>query len=103
MSWANPSCSITSPSTGVRNRRTPARSAEARLAAVPGLQFKLFLAAYLLWRLVADGLKPVRHAYPWGLSGIQWVCLVALAFYLPLTVRQWRRLHVPKEPTLSVL
>ncbi len=59
----------------------------AQLAAVPGLQFKAFLAAYLAWRLLADGLKPVRVPYPLGLSGIQWVCLVALALYLPLLVR----------------
>ncbi|MFO1341119.1 MAG: prolipoprotein diacylglyceryl transferase family protein [Burkholderiaceae bacterium] len=58
-----------------------------RLAAVPGLQFKGFLAAYLLWRLLGDGLKPVRHAYALGLSGIQWVCLLALALYLPLVLR----------------
>jgi len=64
----------------------------ARLAAVPGLQFKFYLATYLAWRLVADGLKPVRMPYPLGLSGIQWVCLVALAIYLPLVWRAARRL-----------
>lgn len=58
-----------------------------RLAAVPGLQFKCFLAAYLGWRLLGDGLKPVRHPYALGLSGIQWVCLLALALYLPLVLR----------------
>lgn len=62
------------------------------LAPVPGLQFKLFLAAYLAWRLVGDSLKPVRMPYPFGLSGIQWVCLVALAVYLPLVWRASRRL-----------
>jgi len=41
---------------------------------------------------VADGLKPVRMPYPLGLSGIQWVCLVALAIYLPLVWRAARRL-----------
>ena len=56
----------------------------ARLAPVPGLAFKCFLAAYLLWRLLIDGLKPVRYSYPLGLSGIQWVCLLALLAYLPL-------------------
>jgi phosphatidylglycerol---prolipoprotein diacylglyceryl transferase len=62
------------------------------LAPVPGLQFKLFLAAYLAWRLIGDGLKPVRVPYPFGLSGIQWVCLVALAVYLPFVWRAARRL-----------
>ena len=61
--------------------------ASARLAAVPGLRFKLFLWAYLLWRLLGDGLKPVRVEYPLGLSGIQWVCLAALVLYTPLLLR----------------
>ena len=65
---------------------------EAYCAPQPGLLFKLFLASYLLWRLGVDTLKPVPYAYPLGLSGIQWVCLLALAAYLPLLVRQWRKL-----------
>ena len=63
-----------------------------RLAAVPGLGFKCFLAAYLVWRLLIDGLKPVRVAYAGGLSGIQWVCLLALLAYLPFVVRAFSRL-----------
>jgi prolipoprotein diacylglyceryltransferase len=63
-----------------------------RCATQSGLLFKLMLSAYLLWRLLIDGLKPVPYAYPLGLSGIQWVCALALAGYGPLTVRQWRRL-----------
>ena len=64
----------------------------ARWAPVPGLRFKAFLAAYLLWRLVGDGLKPVRVDYPLGLSGIQWVCGLALLAYAPLLVRAAARL-----------
>ncbi len=64
-----------------------------RWAAVPGLQFKLFLGAYLLWRLLGDGLKPVRQPYPFGLSGIQWVCFVALLLYAPLVWRAANRLQ----------
>ena len=59
----------------------------AALADRPGLLFKLMFIAYLLWRLLIDGLKPVPYAYPLGWSGIQWVCLLTLAVYLPLT---WR-------------
>lgn len=59
------------------------------LAAKPGLMFKTMLVAYLGWRLPIDSLKPVPFAYPLGLSGIQWVCMMALAAYLPVTVRQW--------------
>jgi phosphatidylglycerol---prolipoprotein diacylglyceryl transferase len=69
-----------------------------RIAAVPGLQFKLFLCTYLAWRLAADGLKPVRWPYPLCLSGIQWVCLVALALYLPLLARALRRLPPRMKP-----
>lgn len=66
-----------------------------RLSAVSGLQFKLFLAAYLLWRLLGDGLKPVRQPYLFGLSGIQWTCIVALLFYAPLV---WRAIvRLPSE------
>lgn len=63
-----------------------------RCAAQPGLLFKLTLSAYLLWRLLIDGLKPVPYGYPLGLSGIQWLCALALAGYGPLTCRQWKRL-----------
>ncbi len=59
--------------------------------ATPGLAFKLFLASYLLWRFGVEFLKPVPLAWPLGLSGIQWTCLVALAVYLPLTLRAARR------------
>lgn len=58
--------------------------------ATPGLAFKLFLSTYLLWRLLVEFLKPVPVAWPLGLSGIQWTCLVALAVYLPLTLRAAR-------------
>lgn len=77
------------------------RRGRAWLAAMPGLQFKLFLAAYLGWRLVADGLKPVRAPYPLGLSGIQWVCLVALVLYLPFVWRAARQLPFRRSKNAS--
>lgn len=64
-----------------------------------GLQFKLMLAGYLLWRLAIDALKPVPYAYPAGLSGIQFVCLLALVVYLPMTLRQFARLRPMVRPT----
>jgi phosphatidylglycerol---prolipoprotein diacylglyceryl transferase len=63
------------------------------LAREPGLQFKLMLSGYLLWRLLIDALKPVPYAYPMGLAGIQVICLAALSIYLPLTLRQLSRLR----------
>ncbi len=68
------------------------RRLQPRLAPVSGLLFKLMLCSYLLWRLLIDGLKPVPYAYPGGLSGIQWVCLIALLIYLPITWRAARQL-----------
>lgn len=58
------------------------------LAAQPGLLFKLCLSSYLAWRLAIDFLKPAPYAYPGGLSGIQWLCLLSLLCYLPLLLRQ---------------
>jgi len=62
---------------------------QPQLADRPGLLFKVFLVAYLLWRLAVDGIKPPVYVYPLGLSGIQWVCLTALFVYVPVTIRQW--------------
>jgi prolipoprotein diacylglyceryltransferase len=62
----------------------------APLARSPGLAFKLYLASYLAWRLCVDGIKPVPYAYAFGLSGIQWVCIVALMCYLPFVFLQFR-------------
>jgi prolipoprotein diacylglyceryltransferase len=50
------------------------RKNQNRLSKISGLSFKLYLAGYLLWRLLIDGLKPVPYAYWLELSGIQWVC-----------------------------
>lgn len=59
-----------------------------RLIHKPGLQFRLLLISYLSWRLLIDLLKPVAHAYPLGLSGLQWLCILFLLIYIPLTVRK---------------
>mgnify|MGYP000110698136 CR=1 FL=1 len=63
------------------------------LSRVSGLSFKLYLAAYLLWRLLVDGIKPVPYAYPLGLSGIQWACIIALGLYLPFLVKNLQQLQ----------
>jgi phosphatidylglycerol---prolipoprotein diacylglyceryl transferase len=63
---------------------------QSTLADRPGLLFKLFLSSYLAWRLAIDGLKPAPFPFPGGLSGIQWLCLLTLLLYLPLTLRQFR-------------
>lgn len=53
-----------------------------------GLAFKAYLWSYLLWRLAIDAIKPVPYDYPLGLSGIQWLCIVALTAYTPPFLRQ---------------
>lgn len=63
------------------------------LSSVSGLSFKLYLAGYLLWRLLVDGIKPVPYAYPLGLSGIQWACMIALGLYLPFLVKNLQQLQ----------
>jgi phosphatidylglycerol---prolipoprotein diacylglyceryl transferase len=53
--------------------------------------FKLYLAGYLVFRLAIDTIKPVPHAYWFGLSGIQWLCVFGLAYYsryLPRLTRE---------------
>ncbi|WP_338849685.1 prolipoprotein diacylglyceryl transferase family protein [Massilia sp. W12] len=72
------------------------QSQRARLASQNGLLFKLFLTAYLCWRVAVDGIKPIPYVYPFGLSGIQWVCLLALALYLPGLLKQWQAWRHPR-------
>lgn len=59
-----------------------------------GLLFKVMLCSYLAWRLLVDGLKPVPFDYGFGSSGIQLVCAIALLFYAPLCLAQWRKSRV---------
>jgi prolipoprotein diacylglyceryltransferase len=48
---------------------------------VAGDQFKLFMLAYMTFRLAVDFLKP--GVAIGGLSAIQWACLTVLAYYAP--------------------
>ena len=47
-----------------------------RFAHTPGLAFRVFMLAYLLWRVGVDMIKPVPYEYIFGLSGIQLICIV---------------------------
>ena len=67
--------------------------ARIRLGQVSGLSFKLYLSSYLIWRLVIDGLKPLPYAYWLELSGIQWVCMIALLAYSPFVIRDFLKLN----------
>ncbi len=50
-----------------------------------GATFRIFLAAYLAWRVLIDFIKPESLFY--GLSLIQWASLVGLLVLLPSIVR----------------
>jgi phosphatidylglycerol---prolipoprotein diacylglyceryl transferase len=50
-----------------------------------GSTFRLFLAAYLSWRLLIDFLKPQPLIY--GLNLIQWACVAGLLTLLPDLMR----------------
>jgi prolipoprotein diacylglyceryltransferase len=63
-----------------------------RLMRVSGLSFKLYLTGYLSWRLLIDSIKPLPYAYWLNLSGIQWVCVLALICYLPYVRRDFLKL-----------
>lgn len=47
----------------------------------PGDRFRAFMVGYLSFRLLVEFIKPVFHAYPPGLSGLQWLCIAGLAYY----------------------
>ncbi|GAB2786498.1 prolipoprotein diacylglyceryltransferase [Hymenobacter luteus] len=46
-----------------------------------GWRFRFFLAGYLLFRLLAEFLKPTPAPSGWGLTAIQWACLAGLGYY----------------------
>lgn len=46
----------------------------------PGDAFKLFMIAYMFFRLLCDFIKPYPHLLL-GLGGIQWACVLILLYY----------------------
>lgn len=59
-----------------------------------GDRFRVFMAGYLVFRLLVDAIKPVPYPYILGLCGIQLLCIAGLAYYLPLMARIVRGLRV---------
>ena len=57
----------------------------------PGDAFKVFMVAYMFFRLVCDFIKPYPRIL-FGLGGIQWACLLALIYY---SRDLFRWLHLP--------
>ena len=52
----------------------------APAAFLPGDAFKLFMIAYVSFRLLADFIKPYARLFL-GLGGIQWACVLTLLYY----------------------
>jgi prolipoprotein diacylglyceryltransferase len=50
------------------------------LGTVPGDAFRLFMVAYMTFRLLADFIKPYPRIFL-GLGGIQWACVLILLYY----------------------
>ena len=56
---------------------------------LPGDAFKLFMVAYLSFRLLCDFLKPYPRLFL-GLGGIQWACVLVLLYY-SRDIARWLR------------
>ncbi len=46
-----------------------------------GDRFRLLMFGYLGFRCAIESLKPLPFAYPFGLSGLQWLSLAGIAYY----------------------
>jgi phosphatidylglycerol---prolipoprotein diacylglyceryl transferase len=57
---------------------------------LPGDAFKLFMVAYMSFRLLCDFIKPYPRIFL-GLGGIQWACVLILLYY-SRDVARWLRL-----------
>lgn len=53
---------------------------EKRKPLPDGMRFKIFMICYLVWRFLAEWLKPVWW-FPFGLTSIQIACLAGLFYY----------------------
>jgi len=60
---------------------------EHRRSLPNGRRFELFLAGYLLFRLLVEFLKPTAALPGLGLTAIQWACVAGLGYYVWLWVR----------------
>jgi phosphatidylglycerol---prolipoprotein diacylglyceryl transferase len=54
----------------------------AQRLAERGDRFRLLLMGYLGFRFLIEYLKPLPFVYPFGLSGLQWLCLAGMVYYV---------------------
>jgi len=57
---------------------------------LPGDAFRLFMVAYMSFRLICDFIKPYPRLFL-GLGGIQWACVLVLLYYFR-DIMRWLRL-----------
>jgi phosphatidylglycerol---prolipoprotein diacylglyceryl transferase len=67
---------------------------EKRFRLVDGGRFKIFMIAYLFFRLLLDFIKP-HFTYDFGLSTIQLVCLTGLIYYASYILKP-KKLIIPQ-------
>lgn len=72
-----------------RDSKLGARSSVLATRLRPGDAFKIFMVAYLSFRLLIDFIKPYPRIFL-GLGGIQWACVLVLLYYFP-DVTRWLR------------
>ena len=84
---------------GTQRSEVPAQSKDLNLHGrlvtprfLPGDAFKLFMVAYMFFRLLCDFIKPYPRIFL-GLGGIQWACVLILLYYS----RDVSRWLVPKD------
>lgn len=61
---------------------------ERRRPLPDGWRFRLFLASYLLFRLLVEFIKPTPPLLGLGLTAIQWACVAGLGYYTWLFGRE---------------
>lgn len=62
---------------------------------LPGDTFRLFMVAYMSFRLLCDFIKPYPRIFL-GLGGIQWACVLILLYYSRNVTRWLRSSSVPR-------
>lgn len=75
-------------------------AAEGTIRLPNGGLFQLFMAAYLMFRLGIDFIKPTPHPFA-GLNNIQLACLAGLIYYASL-LRKWNKRPVAGKETADI-
>jgi len=83
------------PATARSNTSVAQGSPDAVQPFLPGDVFKVFMVAYLSFRLLCDFIKPYPRIFL-GLGGIQWACFLTLLYYSP-DVARWLRRREPRH------